>query len=156
MNLRHLTLRLRALLFPGRTERELHDELSFHVERETRKLIERGVAPDQARPLARRRFGSSTVVADQCRDQRGTALVDHSARDIRFALRSFARAPLAACTIVGTLATGLGVVAVLFTILNTVLFRGDAVPDIDEVYAVERSGISGGGPAAFSLPVFID
>ena len=40
------------------------------------------------------------------------------------------RAPLAALTIVATVAIGLGVVAVLFTILNMFLFRVDAVPDI--------------------------
>jgi len=39
MRLRDLPLRLRALITPRRVERDLHDELSFHIERETRKLI---------------------------------------------------------------------------------------------------------------------
>ena len=65
-----------------------------------------------------------------------TAFVDPTIRDVRFALRSFRRAPLAAFTIVATVAIGLGVVAVLFTILNTFLFRVDTVPDISEMYAV--------------------
>src|SRR4030095_853732 len=39
MNVRDWTLRLRALLRPGSVERDLHDELSFHIERETMKLI---------------------------------------------------------------------------------------------------------------------
>ena len=45
--------------------------------------------------------------------------IDATFRDLVFALRTFARAPLAAATIVVTVAIGLGVVAILFTILNT-------------------------------------
>ena len=127
---------MRAVLTPGRVERDLHDELSFHIEREARKLIDQGMPPDQARAKAHARFGSTAVVADECRDQRGTAFIDNTIRDVRFALRSFRRAPLAAFTIVATVAIGLGVVAVLFTILNTFLFRADGVPDISDMYAV--------------------
>ena len=75
------------------------------------------------------------MAADACRDERGTAFVDNTIRDVQYALRTFRRAPLAAITIVVTVAIGLGVVAVLFTILNTFLFRVDAVPDITAMYA---------------------
>ena len=50
MNLRDLQLRARALFRPGRAEQDLHDELAFHVERETRKLIDEGIEPAAARP----------------------------------------------------------------------------------------------------------
>jgi hypothetical protein len=88
MTLRDLKLRIRALITPGRVEQDLHDELSFHLEREVRKLIDAGVPPDAARVQARARFGSAAVVADDCRDERGTAFVDNTLSDIRFALRS--------------------------------------------------------------------
>ncbi len=110
--------------------------------------------PDAARAQARARFGSTTVVADECRDERGTAFVDDTIRDVRFALRSFRRAPLAAFTIVATVAIGLGVVAVLFTILNTFLFRVDTVPDISEMYAVERPRPANGERSPFTRPQF--
>jgi putative ABC transport system permease protein len=142
MTFRDLTLRLRALLSPSQVDRDLHDELSFHIERDARKLIDEGMPPNQARATAQARFGSPAVVADECRDERGTALVDNTVRDVRFALRSFRRAPLTAFTIVTTVAIGLGVVAVLFIILNRFLFRADAVPDISEMYGVERSRLA--------------
>src|SRR5689334_13946237 len=129
MRFHDLKLRIRALIRPTRVEQDLHDDLSFHIEREARKLIDQGMRPDQAQ------FGATTVVADQCRDQRGIAFVDNTIRDVRFSLRSFRRSPLTAITIVTTVAVGLGVVAALFTILNAFLFREDAVPDIDELYA---------------------
>ena len=67
MNLRDLTLRARALLLPNRAERDLDDELQFHIERETRKLSEEGVSAEEARVQARARFGSVAVTADTCR-----------------------------------------------------------------------------------------
>ena len=138
MNLRDLTLRARALFAPKRAERDLRDELQFHIERETSKLIDDGMTADEARMKAHARFGSITVAADECRDERGTAFIDNTIGDIQFALRTFRRSPLTSFTIVATVAIGLGVVAMLFTVLNVLVFRTDSVPDINEMYAVER------------------
>ena len=75
---------------------------------------------------------------------RGTAFLDQTIRDILYALRTFKRAPLVACTIVSTVALGLGLVAVAFTVLNALVFRVDAVPDVDEMFAVTRPRTSEG------------
>ena len=154
MNLRDLVLRLRALVRPDRVERDLRDELAFHLEREAHELIGEGLSPNQARDVAQARFGSSTLAADECRDERGTAFIDNTIRDVQYAVRSFRRAPLAALTIVVTVAIGLGVVAVLYTILNTLLFRRDAVPDITRIYAVERPRQANGSRTLFTPPQF--
>ena len=154
MNLRDLTLRARALLLPNRAERDLDDELQFHIERETRKLIEEGVSAEAARTQARARFGSVTATADECRDERRTAFIDNTFGDLQYAFRMFRRAPLATLTIVVTVAIGLGVVAVLFTVLNVLLFRTDSVPDITEVYAVERPQQANGDLPKFTRQRF--
>lgn len=104
MTLRDLLLRLRALATPRRVERELDEELAFHIERETQKHLATGLSPADARAQALARFGSVPLVADQCRDARGIGFVDDVARDILYALRTFHRAPLAALTIVATVA----------------------------------------------------
>src|SRR5512144_528723 len=57
MDVRDLLLRVRALAVPRRVERELEDELAFHIERETQKQIAAGVSPAEARRRARVRFG---------------------------------------------------------------------------------------------------
>jgi predicted permease len=135
---RDLKLRIRALLHPKRVERELDDELAFHLERETQELIARGISPDDARIRARARFGATTVAADECRDARGTAFVDSTVRDVHYALRTFRRAPLAAVTIVSTVALGLGLITVVFSVLNLVIFRVDNVPNPHEMFTVRR------------------
>ena len=48
--------------------------------------------------------------------------VESVVRDVLYTGRSFRRAPLAALTIVTTVALGLGLVAVVFTFLNEVIF----------------------------------
>jgi predicted permease len=154
MNLRDLKLRLRALMARRRVEQDLDEELAFHVERAARKLIDQGMAPDRARAAAQARFGSTALVADECRDQRGTNFVDDTVRDVRFALRSFRRAPLTAFTIVATVALGLGIVAVLFTLLNRFLFRVDAVPDIGQMYEVGYAPVGSGERPVFTRPAF--
>jgi len=133
-----LTARLRSLLFRGRRESDLREELQLHIERETERLEATGMPHDAARTQAVRTFGAIEATKDECRDARGTAIVDGIARDIRFTLRSFRRAPLAALTIVATVGLGLGLVAVVFTFLNTFVFLADDVRNPDELFGVDR------------------
>ena len=154
VTLRDLRLRARALFRPRRVEQELNDELAFHVERETARLIDEGLTPAEARVRAQARFGSTALAADQCRDERGTAVVDTTIRDLQYALRTFVKAPLTAVTIVVTVASGLGVVAVLFTVLNALFFRVDNVPGISQMYAVQRPPPATGEPSPVTRPVF--
>ncbi len=154
MNLRDLRLRTRALFAPRRVERELDDELSFHIERETRKLIAEGMTGPEARAKALARFGPVALSADECRDARGTAFVDNTVRDILYAFRTFQRSPLVAFTIVSTVALGLGLIAVVFTMLNALLFRVDQVPDVHELFAVERPRTADGEPERFTRAQF--
>ena len=75
-------------------------------------------------------------------------------RATRYALRTFRRAPLVAFTIVSTVALGLGLVAVAFTMLNSLLFRVDQVPNVHEMFAVERTRTSGGEGQEFTRAEF--
>jgi putative ABC transport system permease protein len=138
MTFRGFRLRLRALLSPRKVERELGDELAFHIECETRKLIADGLSDPEARQRARARFGPVPLAADRCRDERGISFFETLARDVSFALRMVRRAPLVALTVVSTIALGLGVVTVAFTFFNAFFFQVDAVRDPDELFAVER------------------
>jgi predicted permease len=137
MRLRDLFLRIRALAARRSVERELDEELAFHIERETQKHIAAGLSPIDAGTRAVARFGPVPLAADQCRDARGTGFVDDLARDFLYACRTFRRAPLAALTIVATIALGLGLVAAVFTFYSA-FFRADPVHNPAELFAVTR------------------
>src|SRR5262245_42072669 len=96
------------------------------------------------RPAAPRSPGSRIPTGTCCRSARHDPqsepmiVLDGTVRDIGYALRTVRRAPLAAFTIVATVALGLGLVAAVFTVLNALVFRVDAVPDVRQMFAVER------------------
>jgi len=145
-----LSSRLRSLLFRTRRETDLRDELQFHLEREAERLEAAGMGPDGARLQALRTFGAVEPTKEACRDARGTALLDNVARDVRYAFRSFRRAPLAALTIVLTVGLGLGLVTVVFTILNAFIFLVDEVRNPHELFSVERQRSADAEPGGFT------
>jgi predicted permease len=151
MTLRDVWLRIRALIAPRRAERELHDELAFHIERETLKHVADGATPAAARARALARFGPVPLAADECRDARGTSGLDALARDVAYAWRTFRRAPLVAATIVGTVALGLGLVTVVFSMFNVFFLRVDAVRNPHELYAVQYRDDSAGERPSLTL-----
>jgi predicted permease len=135
--------RYRSLFFRDDRESDLREELQFHIEKETERLEASGVRADLARQQALRKFGAVEPTKEQCRDARGTAVADGLIRDVRYAWRSFLRAPLVAVTIVATVGLGLGLVTVVFTVLNAYIFRADAVRNPEELFAVERQPSAG-------------
>ena len=134
MTLRDLWLRIRALAARRTVDRELDEELAFHLEMETRKLIASGQTPADARALARARFGPASA-ADACRDARGIAFIDSALRDLHYAIRTSLRTPAVTITIVATIALGLGLSTAVFTIFNALVFRPDAIRDPDSLYS---------------------
>ena len=157
MTFRDLTLRIRALFAPRRVEQELDEELAFHIEREAAKHIADGLSLLEARKRARARFGSLPFAADRCRDARGTALVDTLARDVLYAFRTVRRAPLAALTIVATVALGLGLVTVVFTFYNAFFLRVDAVRHPRELFTVKQLTAPGARAwTMFTRPLYED
>jgi predicted permease len=78
------------------------------------------------------------------------ALVDNVLRDLRYACRSYLRTPLVALTIVTTVGLGLGLVAVVFTILNGFVFHADEVRNPGELFAVQHAPSADATPPGFT------
>jgi hypothetical protein len=70
--LRILALRLRSLLRGETLEDELDRELRLHLDALTQEHLASGMSEAEARLAARRAFGSTALVKDQCCDQRRT------------------------------------------------------------------------------------
>jgi putative ABC transport system permease protein len=75
-------------------------------------------------------------------------------RDVAYAFRAFARTPLTSLTIVTTVALGLGLVTMVFTLLNRTIFRVDAVNNPHELFGVERPRTSEGERVLLTRPYF--
>ncbi|HXE64518.1 MAG TPA: ABC transporter permease [Bryobacteraceae bacterium] len=136
-------LRSRALFFRKSAERDLEEELAFHVDMQTRKNIETGLTPAEARRRARIQFGVGDSAKEECRDARGIRFIEDVVQDVRYALRGFGRAPLFALGVIGTISLGLGWNTAAFTIFNAYVLRPLAVHDPGSLYElgwVDRTG----------------
>jgi len=146
---------LASLVFRGRREADLDEELRFHVDRETERLVAAGAEPHEARHQALRAFGGIEVMKEECRDSRGTAFVDHLARDTRQAVRRLRRDwrfTLAAVLILGL---GIGVNAAIFSVINAVLFRPQAIVNPDTLVDIYQNA-PGGAPMGSSYAAYLD
>jgi predicted permease len=115
--------RFRALFSRHAVERELADELQFHLQRETERLVREGVAPDEALRRARLAFGGAEVVKEASRDGRGITWLEHAAQDLRYAVRSLRRNPGFTIGVILTLGLGIGVNAAMFGVVDRLMFR---------------------------------
>jgi predicted permease len=77
-------------------------------------------------------------------------MIEHVTQDVRYAVRSFRATPLVALTIMATVGLGLGLVTVVFTLLNAIIFRADEVRNPHELFAVERHSTVNEEPEYFT------
>jgi hypothetical protein len=153
MNWHDFTLRLRALTRAKSVEKDLDDELAFHIEMQIRKNVAAGMSETEAAKRARIQFGRVTQVTEECRDARGIGVIESVWQDIRYAVRGFRRSPTFVLTVVTTIALGLGLDTALFTVFNATYFRPVAVREpgaLYEAFWTDRTGDSLG----FSWPEY--
>src|SRR6202050_4599141 len=88
-----LPLRFRSLFGSAQVERDLDEELQYHLERKTEEYIARGLSPEQSRRAALRAMDGLTRRKEQCRDMRQISGIENTLRDIRFGLRLLRKSP---------------------------------------------------------------
>ncbi|GMV08178.1 MAG: hypothetical protein AMXMBFR53_44530 [Gemmatimonadota bacterium] len=132
--------RLRGWFLRDTEEKELEEEIRFHLEMEERKLVGEGMSPSRARTEARRRFGGEDRMKERARDERGTRLLEDLAQDVHYGVRSLARSPGFTVTAVLTLALGIGAGTAVFSVVDGVLLRPLPYGDPDRLVEIRELG----------------
>jgi putative ABC transport system permease protein len=141
-------MRKRLFRFPWRSgadiERELDDEIRFHLELRAAELQRRGMNEEDARREAERQFGDVEDARDYCRalaaDQeralRRSHTVEAVVQDLRYMFRQIRRKPWFAMGTIAMLSIAIGISVVCFVYLRAYLLRPLPVPAPDRLVAV--------------------
>jgi predicted permease len=115
--------RLRALFSRASVERELDDELRFHIEHEAEKYERHGMSHEAALRRARLEFGGVEQTKEASRDLRGIERLESIVRDLRYAVRSLKSRPAFTLTVIAMLALGIGGNTAIFTLVDALVLR---------------------------------
>jgi len=147
-----LTRRIRFYVNRERFERELAEEMRFHVEMNARDNEQAGMSADDAAWAARRRFGNATRLRDQAGDVMAVGWVEAAIQDARYALRSLRQAPAFSAVAIASLALGIGATAAVFTLVNVILLRPLPFPDAGRLVVTAQTVAPGFFFAVDSMP----
>lgn len=128
-----LPLRFRSLFRREAVERELDEELRYHLERKIEESIAQGVKPENARYAALRAMQGLEQRKEECRDMRRTNHIESVIQDFRFGVRMLAKTPGFTAMVVLTLALGIGANTAIFSVVNVVLLQPLPYPDPDRI-----------------------
>jgi putative ABC transport system permease protein len=136
--MRTLWSRVVGLFGLGHTDRELDDEVKFHLEMLAGEYMRRGMNAADARAAAQRNFGGVTQMKEDYREQRSVPVVETFIQDARYGIRTLLRTPGFTLAALLTLALGIGANSAFFSVINAVLLQPLPFPESAELVRLER------------------
>jgi putative ABC transport system permease protein len=145
--------RLRALVRRDRLERDLDDELAFHLAMREEDLARSGLR--DPRHVAVRQFGNVARLREEVRDMWTFPSAESVWADVRFAARRLVKDRAFTLIAVIALAFGIATNSTFFALVNAICLRGLPIAAPERVLFIgSREG--GGRPGGLSPAEFID
>ena len=119
-----------------RTEKELEEELSQHIQLRSKDLERSGFAPAEAERQARIEFGSNERFKAECREAMAGNFLDTLLQDLRFTVRILAKSPGFTAVIILTMAVAIGATTAIFSVVDATLLHPLPYPDAGQLVQI--------------------
>jgi predicted permease len=126
--------RLSSLWRRGQLDRDLEDELSFHLEMKS--------AESAGASEARRRFGNPTALKEACRELWTFTYLESCWQDVRYALRTLVKSPAFTIVAIVALALGIGINTTVYTVVTSALRFSMGVDHIERLVLITATDAS--------------
>ena len=144
-----LRRRLDALLRRGQWEHELDEELRFHLDARTDRLVEQGMERAAARRRARLELGLTGLHRDAARQAWGLGRIDAALHTLRLAWRGLRRSRAYTLTAGGVLCTPLALGVLLYALFSAYALQAPPVERPERWFTLD-----GRASDAQTLPLF--
>lgn len=138
MNFHEFWLRTHTIFSRKRLDRDLEDEMAFHLAMKQQKLREQGSA--DADSAAKRAFGNVTNITEEARSMWGLGSAEIFWNDLRYAGRMLRKSPALTAVIVISLALGIGANTAIYSVLDSVLLKMLPVDHPEQLVLLQWSG----------------
>ena len=128
-----LLRRVRAWFAWSSRDRDMDQEMAFHLDAIKQEYIRGGMSAAAAEQAARRRFGGVLQLKEEGHDIRASRVIENLLRDTRHMARGLSKNPIFAITVVLTLALGIGGNTAIFSVVDQVLLRPLPYPRGEEL-----------------------
>ena len=118
-----LLRRILALGHRARLDREIEAELREHMQMCIDDNLAAGMSREEAEREARLRFGSAAATRERVAQEDAALGLESFFRDLRFAVRGFAKSPAFTTVAIFTLALGIGAATAIFSVVKAVLLN---------------------------------
>jgi len=138
--LTNVLLRAKALFQRRQLDRDLDDELRFHLAMREEKMKAGGLDPEEARYRSRRRFGNRASLQEDCREMWTFVWLEDLWQDARYTFRGMRKSPGFTAIVLATLALGIGASTAVFSVVDPLLFRRLPYPKDNQLVSVGYLG----------------
>ena len=149
--------RLGNVFRPGDVQRDLDEELQFHLDQRIRELMAEGMTREEATARAERRLGSRLRHREASLDVKLLPWLDSIRRDISLGVRVLRKHALVTGAAILSLALALGGCVAAFSLVDALILRPLPVREPNELVYLSFSTFSADRPEAdtFNDPAFV-